>query len=61
MKNLFLLFVTDKSGVTAIEYSVIAGLIALVIIAAVTTVGTNLHGMFNFVANSVSGATGSGA
>ena len=33
-------FVSDKSGVTAIEYALIASLIAVSIIAAVTTVGT---------------------
>ena len=36
MKNLFARFAKDQSGVTAIEYGLIAGLIAVVIIAAVT-------------------------
>ena len=36
----------DEEGVTAIEYGLIAALIAVVIIGAVTAVGTNLAAMF---------------
>ena len=43
----------DESGATAIEYGLIAALIAVVIIAAVTTVGTNLKGTFSTVASSL--------
>jgi pilus assembly protein Flp/PilA len=43
----------DRSGATAIEYGLIAALIAVVIITAVTTVGTNLTGTFNAVATAV--------
>lgn len=43
-------FVQDEEGVTAIEYGLIAALIAVVIIIAVTAVGTNLSGVFNYVA-----------
>jgi pilus assembly protein Flp/PilA len=46
-------FLRDESGATAIEYGLIAALIAVVVITAVTTVGTNLRGTFNNVANSV--------
>jgi len=46
-------FVKDESGATAIEYGLIAALIAVVIITAVTTVGTNLSSKFNNVANAV--------
>jgi pilus assembly protein Flp/PilA len=46
-------FIKDESGATAIEYGLIAALIAVVIITAVTTIGTNLKGTFNNVANSV--------
>ena len=42
MKNLFARFAKDESGVTAIEYGLIAGLIAVVIIGAVTTLGTSV-------------------
>ena len=51
MSKLVLCFLKDNSGVTAIEYGLIASLIAVVIIAAVTAVGTNLTGTFNSVAN----------
>ncbi len=46
-------FVKDESGVTAIEYGLIAGLIALVIIGAVTTLCSNLKGVFGTIAASV--------
>ena len=46
-------FIADDSGATAIEYGLIAALIAVVVITAVTTIGTNLKGTFNNVANSV--------
>jgi pilus assembly protein Flp/PilA len=36
-------FVKNESGATAIEYGLIVALIAVVIIAAVTTLGTNLN------------------
>ena len=42
-------FVNDESGVTAIEYGLIAGLIAVAIIGAVGAVGTDLAGTFNYV------------
>ena len=43
--------VVDDSGVTAIEYGLIAALIAVVIIVAVTLVGGRLTNTFNAVAN----------
>ena len=51
--NAFLHMLRDESGATAIEYGLIAALIAVVIITAVTAVGTNLSGTFNTVATSV--------
>ncbi len=42
--------ITEKEGVTAIEYGLIAALIAVAIIAAVTLVGTNLSTTFNNIA-----------
>ncbi len=50
MRALVLRFVNDQSGVTAIEYGLIASLIAVVIITAVTAVGTNLTATFTAVA-----------
>ena len=40
----------SKRGVTAIEYGLIAALIAVAIIVAVTLVGTNLQLTFNMIA-----------
>ena len=42
-------FAGNESGVTAIEYALIASLIAVFIITAVQTVGTNLSTVFNEV------------
>jgi pilus assembly protein Flp/PilA len=50
MKSLFTRFAKDESGVTAIEYGLIAALIAVVIIIAVTNVGTALQGTFANIA-----------
>jgi len=49
LKNLL----RDDGGATAIEYGLIAALIAVVIIAGVALVGTNLSSMFNFVGGDV--------
>jgi pilus assembly protein Flp/PilA len=43
----------DDRGATAVEYGLLVALIAVVIIAAVTLLGTNLSGLFNRVASSV--------
>ena len=43
----------DDKGATAIEYGLIAALIAVAIITAVTNVGTSLSGTFNNVENAV--------
>jgi pilus assembly protein Flp/PilA len=39
----------SEKGVTAIEYGLIASLIAVAIIAAITIVGTNLSAIFTFI------------
>lgn len=41
---------SDEAGATAIEYGLIAALIAVAIIAGATAVGTSLSGTFNTVA-----------
>ncbi len=43
-------FIHKEDGVTAIEYGLIAALIAVVIITAVTAIGTDLAGIFNYIA-----------
>ncbi|HKT53966.1 MAG TPA: Flp family type IVb pilin [Caulobacteraceae bacterium] len=46
-------FAKDESGATAIEYGLIVALIAVVIIGAVTTLGSNLSTTFHTVAGSI--------
>lgn len=43
-------FLKNEEGVTAIEYGLIAALIAVVIITAVALVGTNLNAVFQYIA-----------
>jgi len=43
----------DESGATAIEYALLASLIALVIIAALTVLGTELQNHFNEVSSNL--------
>jgi pilus assembly protein Flp/PilA len=45
--------VKDENGVTAIEYGLIASLIAIAAISVMGTVGTNLSNTFNTIANSL--------
>jgi len=47
------LSIESEAGVTAIEYGLIASLIALAIIVGVTTLGTNLGGLFTYIAGKV--------
>ena len=50
MNSLVKRFGKDESGATAIEYGLIAGLISVVIITAVTTLGTKISADFSKVA-----------
>lgn len=45
--------VRSEEGATAVEYGIMVALIAVVIIVAVTALGTNLSGMFQNVADEV--------
>ena len=56
MRNLLHRFFDDQSGVTAIEYGLIAALIAVVIIVAVQLVGTDLMATFNAIAANLTAA-----
>ena len=49
-------FARDKKGVTAIEYGLIAGLIGVAIIGAVTVVGTDLVALFTTVGTNLNTA-----
>ncbi len=46
-------FWQEEDGVTAIEYGLIASLIAVTIILAVTNVGTKLSTMFQYIADQI--------
>jgi pilus assembly protein Flp/PilA len=46
-------FVSDESGATAIEYGLIAALIAVVLITAMNTLGTKVAGTFDKVGNAM--------
>jgi pilus assembly protein Flp/PilA len=54
-------FVNDESGATAIEYGLIAALIAVGIIAAATTLGNSLSSLFGRISGKLDGATGTAA
>ena len=53
-------FIKDESGATAIEYGLIAALVAVACIGALTAVGGSLQGIFTMVSSSLSGATAGG-
>ena len=53
MRRIVHRFMADQSGATAIEYGLIVALIGVVIITAVSKVGTNLSAKFNTVATSL--------
>ena len=50
--------IADESGATAIEYGLIAGLVAVAIIAALGFLGEQLTGLFEYVGDTVQGAIG---
>lgn len=49
-------FFNDESGAAAVEYGLLVALIAVVIIVAVTTLGTNIKGVFNDAATKIAPA-----
>ena len=53
MRNLVGRFIKDESGATAIEYGLIAALISVVIVTALTTIGSNLTTKFTAVGDSL--------
>jgi pilus assembly protein Flp/PilA len=50
-------FVKNESGATAIEYGLIAALVAVAIIGALGLLGNDLGNTFNSVSNNLSGVT----
>ena len=51
-------FIKNNKGATAIEYGLIAALIAVVAIGALTAIGDNLKGTFTTVGNSLTPTAG---
>jgi len=51
------LFCRDEDGATAIEYGLIAALVAVAAIGALTTLGTSLNNIFGSVSNTLINAT----
>ena len=59
--NIISKIIRDESGATAIEYGLIAALVSVAAIAALTAMGTSLETMFTRVSNELEGAVnGSG-
>ncbi len=54
MSHLISRFAKDESGVTAIEYELIAGLISVVIIASATAIDTKLNVKFGRISSALS-------
>ncbi|AYY58830.1 Flp family type IVb pilin [Burkholderia multivorans] len=54
MKAIIKRFLKEETGVTAIEYGLIAGLIAVAIVAGVTSIGGSLGNMFTNLGTCIS-------
>ncbi|WP_193177889.1 Flp family type IVb pilin [Oricola nitratireducens] len=50
---MFVRFLKDESGATAIEYGLIAALIAVAIITGATTVGTAINQKFDYIGSQI--------
>ena len=57
MTKLIARFRKNESGATAIEYGLIAALIAVVIIGAATSLGENIRDQFNEIAGAIENAS----
>lgn len=53
-------FYADETGATAIEYGLIAALVSVAAIGALTTMGNSLQSLFGSVSNSLQNAVASG-
>ena len=58
MREVFRRLLSEETGATAIEYGLIAGLIAVVIIGALTLTGTSLNSLFSAVAGKLDDVAG---
>ena len=57
MEIVFCRFMNDEEGATALEYGLLAALIASVIVAAVTTLGQVVRNTFNTIATNMAAAS----
>jgi pilus assembly protein Flp/PilA len=53
MLNKFTSMIRDEEGATMVEYGLLVALIAMVALAAITVLGTNLSTLFNTVAGTI--------
>lgn len=53
-------FINDENGANAIEYGLLAALIAVAIIVAAGAIGTNLSGLFNYISGKLTAPTTGG-
>ena len=60
MSKSFKHFCSDESGATAIEYGLIAALVSVAAIGALTTMGNSLKSLFGTVSNSMTNAVNGG-
>ena len=60
MAKKFKTFCNDESGATAIEYGLIAALVSIAAIGALTTMGSTLQTMFGTISNAMSTAVNGG-
>jgi pilus assembly protein Flp/PilA len=58
MRTFVLRFVKDESGATAIEYGLIAALIALAIVVGAGSLGNSLNNQFGRIATKLDGTAG---
>ncbi len=56
MSKIVTRFLKNEGGATAIEYGLIAALVAVVIIVGLTSLGTSINGTFTNVSANVTGA-----
>ena len=60
MKSLVTRFAKDESGATAIEYGLIAALVSVAAIGALSALGDSLSQIFSFVSSTLSSAVSAG-
>jgi pilus assembly protein Flp/PilA len=56
MLNSLIKFAVSQDGVTAVEYGLIAGLIGIATLAAMTSVGGSMQAMWQYISNCLAAA-----